>query len=184
MRPLPESLRRFHPTRRRRSAAQGDSPVRRAVIALGLTLTLCPMALGGVSPWAILATAVCAAAVLGLALYETPRDAAITSRVAPLMVLALAWTTLQAAPLPCALVEWLSPDAAVQLRHALALLGRPAPVWCTLTRDPGATHEEVLKGCAIVCIYLAANLLVRQGQRVGVLASDPRRRIGSDGCRR
>lgn len=171
MRPLPESLRRSHPTRRRRSAGQRDSPVPPAVIGLGLTLTLCPMWLGGVSPWAIVVTAICAAAVLGLVLYETPRDAAITSRVAPLMVLALAWTALQAMPLPCAFVEWLSPDAAIQLRRALALLGRPEPYWCTLTRDPGGTHAEVLKGCAIVCVYLAANLLVRQGQRVGVLAS-------------
>lgn len=168
---LLEWLRAATDTRRgRRSGSRSLGRPSPAAAALAVTLILGAQWLGGALPLAMVATTVLALGALGLALRETPRQPAGTSSwlLAP-MLLALCWTVIQALPLPCPLVDWLAPDAAQHYRRALSLVVQPAPDWCTLSRDPGATRAEILKGCAIVCTYLAATLLVRAGHRRWVL---------------
>ena len=86
------------------------------------------------------------------------------------IAVAAAWTCVQACPLPCWLVSGLAPDAVSELRAVLSLAGAPPPVWCTLSRDPGATRTEVIKGVAIVSGFLSAWWLAASGARTRVIS--------------
>src|SRR5262245_33775441 len=85
------------------------------------------------------------------------------------VMLVLAWTIVQATPIPCGVVRAIAPDSVTELERVHALFDRPAPRFCAISRDPGATRLEVIKGLAMASIFAAASLLVRLGHRRDVL---------------
>lgn len=81
----------------------------------------------------------------------------------------LLWTCVQAMPLPCGLVHSLAPAAADDVRAAASLLGEEEPAMCTLSRDPGATVEEIAKGASLLAMFVSAGVLAASGYRRRVL---------------
>lgn len=144
-------------------------------IALGgvtLLVLLGPMLFGGAFPWATSILAGLAAATLlicGLSATINSEE-----RAPALFTVALAlvaWTAVQAAPLPMALVKLLSPASVDDAEVSAALLGHAAPSWVALSRAPGATWLEVIKGVAALAALLAGYVLARRGQRIWVLSA-------------
>lgn len=72
------------------------------------------------------------------------------------LVVGTVWTALQAVSLPCGLAETLAPDAVLHARRTAELFGEEAR--CTITQDPARTREEVLKGLALVSLFVSASL--------------------------
>jgi tetratricopeptide (TPR) repeat protein len=143
-------------------------------VALGLLWLLAlaaPELLAGVYPWGMLSIALAALAAFAAALWASRNHLPAPSWLDGAVLLALGYTALQALPLPCSWVAALAPDSALELLRVHELLSLPAPHSCVLTRDPGATREEIVKGIAIVAAYGAARVLVQRGQRRAVLLS-------------
>src|SRR5262249_29697091 len=65
----------------------------------------------------------------------------------------------------CAFTRVLAPDAVLELERAHRLLGRPAPSLCSLSRDPAATREELVKAIAIFSTFWCSFTLARRGYR-------------------
>lgn len=139
------------------------------VVVLSLQLTVVPLLLGGVFPWAMVW-----GASGGLVCLATSAMAArkIWTGAAPLVgwgaLALLGWTALQAAPLPCSTVRSLAPAAAENVRVAQTLLNHDGTLRCTLSRDPGSTAEEVIKGVAILATLMAAWIVSSLGARRAV----------------
>ena len=147
-------------------------PARRepiAVFVLGSLFVIAPQLLGGVYPWGVLTTAAVAGLALLAAVWANKRRTELRGPLWAVFLLALAWTALQALPLPCGLVRLLAPDSVEQLERVYGLFERDAPSFCTISRDPGATRQEIVKGLALMCSFAGAALLVRLGQRRNVL---------------
>lgn len=140
-----------------------------ALITLGALVTIAPQLLGGAYPVGVLVIAELSALALGAALWASDGRVRVRGLLLIAFMVALAWTVVQALPLPCTLVRWLAPDSVHALERTHALLGLSAPSRCTLSRDPTNTREEVIKGIAILCAFCAASVLVQLGQRRGVL---------------
>ena len=85
-----------------------------------------------------------------------------------ILLTCLAWTCLQALPLPCAIVKLLGPTSFANTTASLPLLGEQ-PRFCTLSRDPGATQLEILKLACVVCVVAAARALAVRGLRQHVI---------------
>lgn len=156
------------PGRRTRRAGIARSA---APIALGVLLVGAPQWLGGVYPSAMIGTACASGVCLLLALLsvrstDLPRGLLLAVALGP-----LAFTALQLAPLPCGLVELVSPLSAARLREAYALFGLAKPAQCVLTRDPGATLEELVKACAISSVLLSAAMLAASGRQRWVFSA-------------
>ena len=153
---------------RARSASSRTAPrslrLKLSIALFFLHVVGAPLLFGGVFPWAMLLTAasslVCMALAISADTRATPANAVLWS-AAGLLV----WTSLQALPLPCGFVEVLSRSAVDTLRTARAALGGPRPQLCTLSHDPGATGEEVIKGIAIVATLFTASVLTLRGAR-------------------
>jgi hypothetical protein len=164
------------PQRRDRSRGESSDRTQRAqwssAVAYGVLIIGAPQLLGGVFPWGIVAITFAAVVCLVLVLAG---DRGRTERAAPTLAVvvfgAVVWTVLQAVPLPCSLVALLAPDSVAELRNALATLkaGADAPTWCTLSRDPGNTRQEILKAAAIAGSFFVAWLLAERGGRRVVL---------------
>ncbi|HKU37591.1 MAG TPA: hypothetical protein VJR89_05570, partial [Polyangiales bacterium] len=141
-----------------------------AIVALALQLTLAPLLLGGVFAWSMVWITIGALICLALSAVAARR---IWTGPAPLVgwaaIAMLGWTALQTAPLPCALVQAVAPEAAKNTQLVRKLLDQPAAGSCTLSRDPGATTEEIVKGAAIVATLLAAWVISSLGARRDVL---------------
>jgi tetratricopeptide (TPR) repeat protein len=138
-----------------------------ALGAMALHLTLAPMLLGGVLPWTVVCIAASSLGCLGLTAFAYRPALAVAAP--PLLWAALGllvWTAVQVMPIPCGVAAALAPESANSARAAQAALGAsPAQMVCTLTRDPAATQEEIVKGFAIVATLAAAWLLAAQGAR-------------------
>lgn len=145
-------------------------PERFALGTLGALIIVAPELFGGVFPWSTVVIAGMALATL-LATIWAVRDRRPRSTPAIAIVIcgAAVWTCIQVMPLPCTVVSRLAPEAARELRAVLSLAGAPSPSTCTLSRDPGATHIEVIKGVAIVASFLSAWWLSAQGARKRVI---------------
>ncbi|MFO0680438.1 MAG: O-antigen ligase family protein [Sandaracinus sp.] len=121
-----------------------------------------PLALGGAVDWAaglcaILATSAASAALVAFAPIEV--------RPPPVLwpfLLGVTWTLLQALPLPCSLVERLAPAAAADTARAAALLH--TDLACHLSRDPGASWVELLKGIALLGVAVTTWRLAAAGR--------------------
>jgi tetratricopeptide (TPR) repeat protein len=70
--------------------------------------------------------------------------------------LLLAFTALQALPLPIAWLRVLAPQAADAWDRALLPLREAGPAWATLTVDPIATRVEVVRGVAYLLTFVVA----------------------------
>lgn len=136
--------------------------------AFSALLVLAPQALGGIYPDAMVAIAVASGLCLALALVSARSTDLPTTLVLAAALGPLAWTIVQALPLPCGFVEWLSPLSVSRLREAHALFKLDPPSFCTLTRDPACTREEVVKGLAIACGWLTAAMLAARGEQRSV----------------
>jgi tetratricopeptide (TPR) repeat protein len=68
----------------------------------------------------------------------------------------LAWTALQAIPLPRGLVAVISPQAADVWARALTPLKEDGPAFVTLSLDPTATRIQVLRGVTYLLTFVAA----------------------------
>jgi len=158
--------------RRRRNSSEGRQRTRAelaALTALSLHLTLAPMLLGGVLPWGVLCIAISSLVCSALAAFAYRRE---LRAPAPLVFWAalglVAYTALQALPLPCGIVDVLAPGSARNTRAAYAALGVATGSSCTLSADPGATQEEIVKGIAIIATFAAVWLLGAHGARRAV----------------
>lgn len=69
---------------------------------------------------------------------------------------AVAFTLVQAVPLPRSLVAMLSPEAADVWSRALLPMGEQGSGFITLSLDPVATRVQVLRGVTYLLVYLAA----------------------------
>jgi len=147
-----------------RSAPVAEGRVQRSttlpLVLLGTLVIGAPQLFGGVFPWTIAVTATGALLTLAATLWATHATRAGTVSWLALAVCgAAAWTVVQTLPLPCSVVAWLAPQSAAEMRAALALFDGAPATWCALSRDPGATRLEVLKGIAIAATFLSASQL-------------------------
>ncbi len=139
--------------------------------AMGLfatTVVVSPQLLGGVTSWSVCLIAGLCLLTLFAALRAVGRGAEWGGSVfwvAVAMSVALGWTLLQAIALPCAAVETVAPASVEQMRATLGIVGQDKAGWCALSRDRGNTELEVIKGTAILAVFLAGFLLSRSGRR-------------------
>ncbi len=136
--------------------------------AFSALVVLAPQALGGIYPDAMVAIAIASGLCFALALLSARSTDLPTGLVLAAALGPLAWTVVQALPLPCSFVEWLSPLSVSRLREAHALFKLEPPSFCTLTRDPACTREEIVKGLAIACGWLTAAMLATRGEQRSV----------------
>lgn len=143
-----------------------------ALVSLWTIAIAAPEMLGGVPTWSLVAIAAGGMVALGCALRAT-RRAEETKAFEPVLVImagALAYTTVQAIPLPCAVVRWIDPELAGHVAENARLLPS-ASFACSFSWAPGATRWEVVKGVGIVALFAAAWLLSVRGLRRWVLGS-------------
>ena len=161
--------------RKRRGSRNGPAtrlvPMAVAEIALGAVLILAPELLGGALPWTVaLIAALCALAFVLVFLAASHRiQGTKIPMIAIVGIVALAWTGVQAAPLPCKWVERVAPESALEAQLGAATFAVAHAPLCTISRDPGATREELVKGAALLCIFLAAWMLSAVGHRESVV---------------
>jgi hypothetical protein len=73
----------------------------------------------------------------------------------------VAFTALQAVPLPARVVSFLSPHAADVWARCLHPLAKPGPAWHSLSLDPQATRVEALKGLVYLQSFVATLIVAR-----------------------
>jgi tetratricopeptide (TPR) repeat protein len=140
-----------------------------AIGALGVTTVTAPLLFGGVLGWTVPVIAGLSAVSVLMAAFAGWRSA----RPLPhgLLLVALVagalWTTLQAVPIPCGFASWLVPESAEHTARTAELFGLEPR--CTVTEDPGRTREEVLKGLALVSLFVAASFVSSIAKRDAVL---------------
>lgn len=130
-----------------------------------------PMLLGGALPWTIVLIASLASVWLGLAVWAAVRRRldAQTDAVTLVMTFALVWTGLQLVPLP---IDWtwvLAPESATESVRAARALDASSPDYVPITRDPGSTRRELVKGAAILASFGAAWILAALRYRKALL---------------
>ena len=159
-------------SRRRRFAAWASERTGQplATALLGVLLIGAPQLLGGVLPWTINAIACMSVVCLAVIGLRAPTAVAAWPVSAGLMALACVWTVLQAVPLPCDFLAMISPHSAYKLRAGLQVLGGAGPRFCTISHDPGGTHQEIIKGFAVLCTFIAAWLFAASGGRRRLIA--------------
>jgi tetratricopeptide (TPR) repeat protein len=140
-----------------------------AIGALGVTTIAAPLLFGGVLGWtvpviaAMAALSVLAAAVAGWgSARPLPHGLLLLA-----LVIGVLWTALQAVPIPCGIAAWIAPDSAEHTARTAELFGLDPR--CTITEDPGRTREEVLKGLALVSLFVAASFVSSIAKRDAVL---------------
>ena len=136
-----------------------------ATLLMAALLIGAPQLLGGALPITIVAIAPLALACLAWLGFRAPAAERAWPITGAAFVLAWAFTALQALPLPCDLVAAIAPDSADSARAAPMILTGHPPSLCTLSRDPGNTQQELIKGAAIVAAFLASWLYAASGGR-------------------
>ncbi|HSC00883.1 MAG TPA: O-antigen ligase family protein, partial [Burkholderiaceae bacterium] len=146
---------------------------RAAFWSLAALIVLAPMPLGSNRPWAwaLLEIGIFAVGLLWLAGYvrhEARLPPALRAARPALVLLALwlLFLLLQWLPMPAALVQLLSPEAASVHAAANYLKGDRA---ITLSLDPHASLVFWLKSCAYAVAFVLALLLVRTRERLAWL---------------
>ncbi|MCG8557603.1 MAG: hypothetical protein MJD61_20290, partial [Proteobacteria bacterium] len=156
--------------RRRTRAAEGSGATTPApgygrVAILG-AMVLTPQLLGGVHGWSISTIALLWTVTL---LCVWPRRLRVPLRaLESIILLSLGWTLLQAMPMPCSLVDWLSPGSASRWLAAFDALGSES-LSCTLSYAVGGTWVEIVKGATVACAFLAGQACAYRGRRSLVL---------------
>jgi tetratricopeptide (TPR) repeat protein len=136
-----------------------------ALAALGASVIVGPLLLGGAFPWATVVVATLAATATAFAARGPWAEPEPVPPLLWLAVCLLAWTILQALPLPVAIVDFLTPASAEDARRALAAVGLAAPGWVPLSRAPGDTWTEAVKGVAICGCMTVGYVLAGRGHR-------------------
>lgn len=142
----------------------------RLFVALLVLLAWAPLPLGSNRPWSAALLVACAA-VLALHWLRGFRSGTVVvgpaffeARLALGLLSAwLAYVLLQQIPLPLAIVQWLSPEAARM--HGLA----GATQWAPLSLDPHGTFQYWLKSMGYGVLFALTLLLVRDKRRLVVL---------------
>jgi hypothetical protein len=83
----------------------------------------------------------------------------------------IAYTALQALPLPAGFVKVLAPHTADVWSRALTPLHEAGPSWISLSLDPTATRIEVLRGAVYVAAFLAALRITSRRDGGGFLSA-------------
>lgn len=125
-------------------------------LVMGALLIGAPQLLGGALPWTINAIAALSLLCLVVVAMRAPALGRSAPRMGLMLLIMAGWTALQAAPLPCELVAWLSPDSAEKQRAINAIMDMPAVATCTLSQDPGNTQQELIKGLSLTATFIAA----------------------------
>ena len=151
--------------------------VRVAVAAFWLHVLLAPQLLGGLYPWAVVLSSTTSLAAMAAGFWALPsvRPTSAWRLLLGVFGFGLLWTGVQAAPLPCSLVELLHPDAYARATTTSQLIDRELA--CTLSLDPGQSRLEVLKGIGLMCTVVAASRLALSGYREQVLGA-----VGASTC--
>lgn len=138
-----------------------------APVALGVCLVVSPQLLGGAYGWGVAISALLAGLACAAAAWTARADGldAPLDRPSAVMLGLLAWTAIQAVPLPRAITELAQPEAVAMADASAALIESDAPSFVPLSISPGATYGEVVKGAAILASFFAAWLLVSLGHR-------------------
>jgi len=167
------SQRRTGRRQQRSDARRRDTRLDRiALVGMTVLALLGPMLFGGALPWTTGVLAALAAATLLLCGFSSTTTADERAPTLFVVVIGLVlWTGLQATPLPIALVRWAAPSSADDAERSAALVGEGAPAYVALSRAPGATLGEVLKGFAAASALVAAYVLARRGHRIWVLSA-------------
>lgn len=172
----PALVPRAQSRRSRRGSSSGGGHAKKsrfyaiALGALALELVLAPQLFGGVFSWAIWTIAGFAAVAALAAVWAMDSDVGgIRMPLGVAVAGALLWTGIQAVPLPCGFVRSISRAAVEDATATALLLGESSPSMCTISRDPAATAEEVVKGAALFATFIAAATLAAAGFRKRVL---------------
>lgn len=138
-----------------------------APLALGACLVVSPQLIGGAYGWGISIIALLAGLACGLAVWVARADGLKSPIDSPTIVvlLALAWTAVQAVPLPRAIIALAQPDALDLADAAARLTGAGEPGWVPLSISPGSTRAEIVKWAAVAGAFFAAWLLANLGHR-------------------
>ncbi len=155
-------------------AATGSAIARRARVGrwlLGVTLLASAMALGSLHTPVLATIAVLAATSMGLLWYDAePFRARPAATVLLFVGLGLvAYTALQALPLPAHVVAAIAPENADAWARALAPMHEPGPRFVTLSLDPTATRVQFLRGVTYLLVFVAALRVAHQGEGVSFL---------------
>lgn len=128
-------------------------------------LIICaPELLGGAFAWCVPVIAVASLLCLGLTLAQSGLRQLTPP---PLLWAALGttmWTALQLVPLGSGVLSKISPERGLLLRLVASALGSDLGAGATaITYDPAATQLELLKGCSLLCTFVACYALSRRG---------------------
>lgn len=132
-----------------------------------LTLFSAPLLVGGALDWTVPLTSVLAVTTLVFLLFEGHAPTTLPPALT-VAILALVWVGLQAAPLPCGVVEAVAPLSSQQAQAAVAMLDGP-PATCTVSRDPGGTYEALVRDVGTVATLLCGFLLARLREHLFVV---------------
>ena len=130
-------------------------------LMLVLSIVGCVLAIGTIhAPTLLVATAVCVATgTLAIWTCRTHVHRWPVTLPVGVVVVATAFTLMQAIGLPAGWVAWLASNNAEVWSHALDPLGQPGPRWHPISLDPGATWSRVLHGVCYVSVLLAATVV-------------------------
>lgn len=143
------------------------SPKTVALLACCSVIIFAPHLLGGatsLSMWFIAAAALITLCCALWAALDEER-AAFTVPAGAIALTLQVYTILQAIPLPCGVVSWLSPGSAAAARDAAILLKGQAPTLCTISWDPGSTQLQLAWTSGMLAILVSAAILVQLGHR-------------------
>lgn len=140
-------------------------------MTLAIALIVAPQLIGGVYAWgvAIITTMAGVACVAAAWAAREDDNRSPLGAVGLTAGLVLAWTAIQALPLPRTLTEWVQPEAVVLADGGARLLREPVPGWIALSLAPGSTMLQFVLGAGLIAAFLAASTLVALGHRRRVL---------------
>ncbi len=138
-----------------------------APAALGICLVVSPQLLGGAYGWGISIIAALAGTACLLASWAARSDGLKAPLDLPSAALfaCVAWTVLQAVPLPRGLTGGLQPEAVELADTAAALIDAAQSSSVPLSISPGSTRAEIVKGAGTLAAFFAAWLLASLGHR-------------------
>jgi tetratricopeptide (TPR) repeat protein len=140
--------------------------------ALAGLIVTAPHLLGGTFCWTTLILAIAATVLAGTAAWAwgASQQSVAADPLAIALGLLLCLTALHAVPLPLSIAELIASDAVDHAEATHALLAMPAPTSVPMTLDPGRTHERLLYGVAVWCVFCIA-MLVSERRRSLVLGA-------------
>lgn len=153
--------------KRRREAANSDWSVKVAAAGLIALAIIAPQALGGATPetaLAILLGASFVSVLSAVAAYRRRTEMGVVPTAALAGLVALAWTIVQRARMPCSVIERLFPER-FEIMTQLSELGALAAPRCTLSAAPGSTLIAIAMAATLSSLLLSAVTLVRCGAR-------------------